>query len=72
MADDLKRKRTQALSKFTRNLNSFTKLLEDNSPKSLVDPQFETVNSCWKVLEDVHDDYIAVTDEDIEGDGGVK
>ena len=72
MADELKKKRTKALSKFTRNLNSFTKLLEDNSPKALVDPKYEAVNSCWKVLEDVHDDYLEATDEDIEGDGGVS
>ena len=66
MADDLKKNRTQALSKFSRNLKSFTKLLEDNSPKSLVVPQFEVVNSCWKVLEDVHDEYLGETDDDIE------
>ena len=72
MADELKKKRSQALSKFTRNLNSFSKLLENNSPKVLVDPQFEVVNSCWKVLEDVHDEYLDATDEDIDGDGGVS
>ena len=30
------------------------------------------VNSCWQVLEDVHDEFLAATDEDIDGDGGIS
>ena len=63
------KKRTACLSKFTRNYNILIQRIDDESPESLVTPQYEKVKECWLSLEDAHDDFIAATDiEDIETD----
>ena len=62
-----KKQRSSALSKFTRNLNALTNLLDSNSPGLLVNPQFEKLRKCYEDLEDAHDAFIAaVTDIDVE------
>ena len=68
---DAKRVRTLAKSKFTRALNVFTRLLAEESPRMLVEPQYETVKSCWESLEKAQDDYLSVTEDDIEAEGGL-
>ena len=72
MADQAKKKRTQALSKFTRNVNKLVTLLEDDAPPELVSPQYDEVQECWKILEDAHDNYLEeIGDEDLDGPGGL-
>ena len=66
-----KKKRSKALSKFTKNLNTFNGLLEVNSPKSLVEPQYELVKTCWSTLEDAQDEYLDAI-EDIDAAGGLN
>ena len=46
------------LSKFTRNYNILIQRIDDESPESLVTPQYEKVKECWLSLEDAHDDFI--------------
>ena len=67
-ANQEKKKRTQALSNFTRNINVLHSLLDDTAPSVLVNPQFEKVRNCWEKLELAHDDFIAATDIDIEAE----
>ena len=66
-----KKERTLALSAFTRNLNQLNDLLVESAPPALVTPQFDKVRKCWERLEDAHDTYIGVVDDndmDIETD----
>ena len=64
-----KKKRSACLSKFTRNYNILIQRIDDQSPVSLVTPQYDKVKECWLNLEDAHDNFIAATDiEDIEND----
>ena len=44
--EEEKNKRRSALSNFTRNLNTLTSLLEDNSPPLLVNPQYDKFKDC--------------------------
>ena len=62
-----KRKRTNALSKFTRNINTFDSLLDDAAPPELMKPQWDVVKTCWQALEKAHDDYLEKA-EDIDDD----
>ena len=68
MADAAKKQRRQALSNFTRTLNTFNTLIEDYSPSVLVEPQFEKVVSCYEKLEAAQDEFIGKTDIDIDVD----
>ena len=68
MAGVEKRKRSQALSNFTRSVNIFNSLIDDNASPILVTPQLEKLNSCWEKLEVAQDNFIGVTDIDIEMD----
>ena len=62
-----KKLRTLCLSKFTRNFNLLTQSIDNESPESIVTPQYEKMRECWLKLEEAHDDFIAATDmEDIE------
>ena len=63
-----KKQRSAALSKFTRNLNSLTNLLDSNSPGSLVNPQFDKLKTCYENLEEMHDAFITATEIDVETD----
>ena len=65
-----KKKRSKVLGTFTRNLNTFTGLLEADSPKSLVEPQYEVLKTCWSALEEAQDEYLDAT-EDIDAAGGL-
>ena len=69
MADvEGKRKRTNAKSNFTRNINKLNKLLDNVTQAALVTPQFEKVNKCYEELEKAHDEFLTVSDIDIEVD----
>ena len=63
-----KKQRTVALRQFTRNLNHLTKLLEDASPAVLVTPHFDKFQGSWTKLEEAQDNFIELTDIDIETD----
>ena len=63
-----KRKRTTELSNFTRNLNKLNKLFDAAAPSVLVNPQFGKMTDCYERLEQAHNEYLAVTDVDIEAD----
>ena len=67
-----KNKRKQSKSRFTRNLNTLNALLssEGNVPRSIVEPQFETMKKCWQELEDSQDAYLEFLD-DVEEEGGL-
>ena len=72
-AATLKKQRSKAFGNFTRNVNSFDKLIANSTPSSVVKPQFEKVNSCWEALEKAQDAFLDATDIDIElDDGGIK
>ena len=60
--------RSQALSFFTRNLNSLNNLLNASSPLDVVIPQFEKVQKCWEKLESAQERYVDKCDIDIETD----
>lgn len=68
MADAAKKRRSQALSNFTRTVNVFDTLITNASPSELVKPQFEKVMSCWDKLEAAQDDFIEKTDIDVDND----
>ena len=66
-----KKERTLALRNFTRNLNQLNDLLDESAPPSLVTPQYDKTKKCWERLEDAHDAFINVVDDnemDIETD----
>ena len=65
---ELKKKRKTALSNFTRNLNTLSSLLEDNSPPLLVNPQYDKFKECWEKLEAAHDEYLDNSDIDPDND----
>ena len=66
-----KKERMLALRNFTRNLNQLNDLLDESAPPALVTPQYDKVKKCWERLEDAHDAFISVVDDndmDIETD----
>ena len=65
---DEKKARSAALNKFTRNRKALDDLLNAAAPGSLVNPQFEKFKTCYEILEDAHDAFIAATDIDVETD----
>ena len=73
MAEKAKKKRSSALASFTRNYNSLLSLINVSSPISVITPQYERVMTSWAKLEAVHEEFIDVTDIDIEtDDNGLK
>ena len=69
MAADLsKKKRSQALSNFTRAHNELITYIDESAPPVLTTPQFEKVESCWEKLEAAQDDFIEHTDIDVDTD----
>ena len=67
--DIAKRRRSQALSNFTRNVNSFNNLVKNSAPSSIVKPQFDKVLNCWDTLEKAQDSFIELTNiDDIDED----
>ena len=62
MADAAKKRRSQALSNFTRSANVFDSLIAESSPSELVKPQFEKVVSCWDKLEAAQEVFIEESD----------
>ena len=72
-ADAAKKRRSTALNQFTRNVNSFNKLIASSAPAVTVNPSYEKVIDSWEKLEEAHDAYLEVTDIDVETDkGGFK
>ena len=68
-----KRRRSSALSNFTRNENLLTKRITNSAPISIVTPLYEKVTLTWEALEKAHDEFLEVTNIDIEEDaGGLK
>ena len=68
-----KRRRSSALSNFTRNENLFNNRITNSSPLSIVTPLYDKVTVAWEALEKAHDEFIEVTEIDIEEDaGGLK
>ena len=67
-ADVVRRRRSTALSNFTRNENSFKKLLDSKAPAPIVKPLYEKVVSAWEALEKAHNEFLEITDIDIETD----
>ena len=69
-ADAAKRRRSTALNQFTRNVNSFNKLIQNSAPAVTVTPSYEKVIAAWEKLEEVHDAYLEIADIDVETDIG--
>ena len=63
-----KRKRVLELSNFTRNLNKLIKYIDEGAPASMVKPQYEKMQDCYEKLETAHNDFLGITDIDIETD----
>ena len=63
-----KKQRTVALRQYTRNHNNLIKLLDEASPAVLVTPHFEKFQESWSKLEEAQDNFIELTDIDIEAD----
>ena len=71
--DAAKKLRRVALSNFTRNLNALTKLMDEAAPRILTTPQFDKLQGCLAKLEECHDNFLLVTEIDIEEDNnGIK
>ena len=71
--DAAKRRRITALSNFSRNEKLLNKSITNAAPLAVVTPIFEKVNAMWEALEAAHNDFLEVTDIDIEKDaGGIK
>ena len=68
MADAEKKRRSYALSNFTRSFNALNSLIDDSAPHVIANPQFEKVKSCWEKLELAQESFIEKTDIDIEND----
>ena len=64
--------RKYALSSFTRSLNTLGTLMEESSPISIVSPIYEKMSKNWEKLEVAHEEFINVTDIDIEGQDGLQ
>ena len=69
-ADAAKRRRTQALSNFTRTVNTLNGLLDNSAPLSLVNKQYEKLSNCWEILEKAQDSYVEIAPIDIMSDPG--
>ena len=72
MAEKTKKTRKYALSSFTRSLNTLGTLMEESSPISIVSPIYEKMSKNWEKLEAAHEEFINVTDIDIEGQDGLQ
>lgn len=60
--DVAKKKRSQALSNFTRSNNRLIAMLDDDAPVNLVTPLYSKLESCWETLEKAQDAFIEVAD----------
>ena len=68
-----KRRRSSALSNFTRNENLLNGRITNSAPLSIVTPLYEKVTTAWEALEKAHDEFLELTDIDIDEDaGGLK
>ena len=68
--DAAKRRRSTALKNFSRNENTFNKLITNSAPSSTVQPAYEKVIACWQILEEAHDAFLEIADIDLETDVG--
>ena len=68
-ATEKKTQRATAKSNFTRYVNKLNNLLDsDVTQAELVTPLFEKVNKYYDHLEDAHNEFLAVTDINIDED----
>ena len=63
-----KKRRSQAKSNFTRNVNALEVLIAGSETLLVVTPQFEKVKTCWEKLETAQEEFIDRTDIDIDED----
>ena len=61
-----KNKRKTALGTFTRNERTLNSMLDDESPKDMVTPQYEKLKICWDKLEVAHDNYLETLEGEID------
>ena len=68
MASVEKRKRSQALSNFTRSTNKLEEHIHISSPESIVRPLYDKMMNCWDKLEEAQESFILENDIDVDND----
>ena len=63
-----KRKRSHALSNFTRSTNKLEEHLTISSPESIVRPLYDKMMICWEKLEEAQESFILENDIDVDND----
>ena len=63
-----RRKRSNALSNFTRSVNKLEGQIDVPSPASIVKPLFEKMMNCWEKLEEAQEAFILQNDIDVDQD----
>ena len=67
MAEEEKKIRTSAKTRFTRKRNEFVKSIKENKGIDTVKRTFADFNEAWKTVEGRHDIYtIHLTEEEVE------
>ena len=67
MAEEAKRIRTSAKTRFTRKRNEFLKSIKENQGVDTVKRTFAELNEAWNTVEGKHDIYtIHLTEEEVE------
>ena len=67
MAEEAKKVRTSAKSRFTRKWNEFVKAINDNKGIDFVKATFAELRDAWSMVEGKHDLYtLFLTEEEVE------
>ena len=66
-----KKRRSQALGNFTRNVNTFNNLIANESTLDVIKHQYGKVLDVWSALEKAQDTYLGVANIDINDNGGM-
>ena len=67
MAEEAKKVRTSAKSRFTRKRNEFVKAINDNKGIDFVKATFAEFRDAWSTVEGKHDLYtLFLTEEEVE------
>ena len=67
MAEEAKKVRTSAKSRFTRKWNEFVKAINDNKGIDFVKATFTQLRDAWSMVEGKHDLYtLFLTEEEVE------
>ena len=67
MAEEAKKVRTSAKSRFTRKRNEFVKAINDNKGIDFVKATFAELRDAWSTVEGKHDLYtLFLTEEEVE------